>query len=150
MCCPPPIWKFRHDKLKKIKNARDLVLAMVNHPNGANSQPASTGPYRFSREVRDGWFRPLELTQKSLIFHKKLYRGKNNILNRNSMAIKTRLRVVWTYVRPLTKIWKTFEPQSHITLHFLSIFAYFRLFWPISSLFRLCSKNLVFDPRRNL
>jgi hypothetical protein len=37
-----------------MKNARELVLAMMNHPNVANLQPAGNALSHFSREVRDG------------------------------------------------------------------------------------------------
>ena len=50
-----------------------LVLAMVNHPNGAYSQPASSTLLCFSRKVRDGRFWPIEQPQKWHFFRKKLY-----------------------------------------------------------------------------
>ncbi len=50
----PLIRNFRHDKLKKMKSASELVLAMVNPPNVGNSQPAGSALPRFSRKVRDG------------------------------------------------------------------------------------------------
>ena len=48
------IKKFRHDKPKKMKNARELVISMVNPPSVGNSQPAGSALPRFSRKVRDG------------------------------------------------------------------------------------------------
>ena len=64
------------------------------------------------------------------------------------MAVKTCLDVIWMCLRTLTKIWKTFGLHSHITYHFFVIFAYFRLFWPFSRLFRQRSKNRAFEPGR--
>ena len=89
---------------QKIKSATELVLAMVIHASGAYSLSAGSALYNFSRKVRDGRFWPLEHTQKSRFFHKRLYRDKKHILDLNSMVIKTCLGVVWTYLRPLTNI----------------------------------------------
>ncbi len=146
MCCPHPIWNFRHDKLKKLKTARDSVLVMVNHPSGANSEPAGSGLYRFSREVRDGWFRPLELTQKSLIFHKKLHGHKKKYLKSkfhgHEHLSESFLDVFKATDQNLKNVWTVIP-------HYTSFFCDFRIFWPFSRLFRHCSKNLVFEPHRN-
>ena len=121
----PPIWNFRHDKPKKWKVPGNWYLPWWITLVGPTHSRLAVRCIAFLEKFEMADFGLSNTHKNRVFFISNFTETKKHILYLNSMVIKTCLGVVWTYLRPLTNIWKTFCTLTSHSVSILAIFAYF-------------------------